>query len=108
AALAKEPADSPARPMLRAAQGGDAVRELARDAEVAPSGRYFAAMSLAEFGTAGDYAILEQLRHDPDSDVRVAAAYAMLQIDARAADAPTNRPGRDGSGTEPGSRHVAE
>jgi SSS family solute:Na+ symporter len=85
AALANEPDDSPARPMLRAALGGDAVRALARDAHVPPSGRYFAAIALAENGTAGDYTILTDLLDDPDADVRVGAAYAMLQIDGRAA-----------------------
>jgi SSS family solute:Na+ symporter len=87
-ALKTEPIDSPARVMLRAAQGEDAVRELARDAQVAPSGRYFAAMSLAECGTTQDYAILAQLLNDPDADVRVGAAYAMLQIDGRGAARP--------------------
>jgi SSS family solute:Na+ symporter len=87
ATLDKEPADSPARIMLRAAQGGDAVREMAKDTKVAPSGRYFAAMNLADNGTGGDYAILDALLNDPDSDVRVGAAYATLKIDARAASA---------------------
>jgi SSS family solute:Na+ symporter len=89
ATLDKEPADSPARIMLRAAQGGDAVREMAKDTKVAPSGRYFAAMNLADNGTGGDYAILDALLNDPDYDVRVGAAYATLQIDARAAAAAT-------------------
>jgi len=87
ATLDKEPADSPARIMLRAAQGGQAVREMAKDSKVAPSGRYFAAMNLAESGTTEDYAILDTLLNDSDSDVRVGAAYAALQIDARAASA---------------------
>jgi HEAT repeat protein len=87
--LRTEPLDSPARAMLRASLGGDAVRELARDAQVAPSGRYFAAMSLADCGTTQDYAVLAQLLNDADADVRVGAAYAMLRIDGRSA-APTS------------------
>jgi SSS family solute:Na+ symporter len=87
ATLDKEPADSPARIMLRAAQGGDAVREMAKDTKIAPSGRYFAAMNLADNGTGDDFPILDTLLNDPDSDVRVGAAYATLKIDARAASA---------------------
>jgi SSS family solute:Na+ symporter len=94
ATLEKEPADSPARIMLRTAQGGDAVRELAHDMKAAPSGRYFAAMNLADNGTADDYAILEKLLNDPDSDVRVGAAYAMLHIDARGSVAAPSTQGR--------------
>jgi HEAT repeat protein len=84
AALAKEPADSPARPMIRAALGGDEVRALARDAGGPPAGRYFAAMQLAEFGTARDFDILAPLLDDADSDVRVGAAFAILRIHRRA------------------------
>lgn len=95
AALAQEPDDSPARPMLRVALGGESTRALAQDAHVAPPGRYFAAMSLAERGTVSDYAILTGLLNDPDSDVRVGAAYAVLRIHGRtAATAPASAPGR--------------
>lgn len=83
AALAKEPADSPARAMIRAATGADSARVLASDEIVPPSGRYFAAMTLAETGTAGDQTLLAKLLDDPDSDVRVGAAYAILRIHGR-------------------------
>ena len=65
ATLKNEPDDSPARTMLRTALGGDAVGELACDIKVAPSGRYFAAMSLAETGTAGDLPILRPTARRP-------------------------------------------
>jgi SSS family solute:Na+ symporter len=96
AALGNEPADSPARTMLRAAAGGDAVRELARDPRVPPSGRYFAATWLADFGTAREDATLVPLLHDPDRDVQVGAALALLQIDRRAAAAAAAPPARSG------------
>jgi HEAT repeat protein len=70
------------------------VRELAQDMKTAPSGRYFAAMNLADKGTADDYPILEKLLKDPDSDVRVGAAYAMLHIDARGSVAAPSTQGR--------------
>jgi HEAT repeat protein len=91
AALEKEPPDSAARPMIRAAMSHEHVRKLATDSAVAPAGRYFAAMRLAELGSADDHALLEQLLNDRDADVRVAAAYATLAIDARAA-APSPEP----------------
>ena len=83
AALEKELPDSAARVMIHAAQGERAVRALARDTDVAPSGRYFAAMRLAECGTAEDLPVLTRLLNDPDSDVCVGAAYALLCIDGR-------------------------
>jgi SSS family solute:Na+ symporter len=93
-ALKSEPADSPARVMLRVAQGPDAARELAKDTQGPPSGRYFAAMYLAEHGAADDGALLGRLLNDSDADVCVAAAYAILQIDSRTgANAPSTRPG---------------
>ena len=92
-AAAKEPAESPAWPMLRAALGGEATRQLARDANVKPSARYFAAMSLADHGTPHDIPILTRLLDDADSDVRVGAAHAILQIERRgAATAPATKP----------------
>jgi SSS family solute:Na+ symporter len=106
AALAKEPAESPARPMLRAALGGEAARALARDAQGPAAGRYFAAMHLAESGTPRDHELLARLLNDADSDVRVGAAYAMLRIDARAAPAGTRSRALGGSSaiTTPGPR----
>lgn len=85
AAIRSEPADSPVRAILQLTQGPDAARAVAQDGRVAPSGRYLAAMSLAYNGTARDYETLAALLDNSDADVRVAAAFAMLQIDLRAA-----------------------
>lgn len=77
-ALETEPLDSPVRPALRAALSADAARDLARDAHVPPSGRYFAVMRIAEAGTALDYPLIKDLLDDANADLRVAAAYAAL------------------------------
>jgi HEAT repeat protein len=94
AALAKERAGSVAQSVMRAALGVDAAREMAQDPDAPQYARYSAAMCLAELGRARDHAILSRMLQDPDLDVRVAAAYATLQIDGRAAAAST-RPARD-------------
>jgi HEAT repeat protein len=86
AALSKEPTDSPAHGALAAAAGGDALRRLASSAS--PAARYTAAAALAEDGTASDRALLGPLLKDEDEDVRVAAAFAVLWIDARPAQIP--------------------
>lgn len=77
-ALATEPADSPERPILRAAVGGEAGRELLSDAKAPPGDRYFAAMFLAESGTASDYQRLVSLLRETNGDLRVSGAYALL------------------------------
>lgn len=86
AALAKEPADSPAHAALAAAVGGDARRRLLSSAS--PADRYTAAAAFAEDGTASDRALLDPLLSDADEDVRVAAAFAVLSIDARQVQTP--------------------
>jgi len=83
-ALKSEPADSPARVMLRVAGGVDSAREMVKDAVGPATGRYFAAMFLAERGTPEDRDSLSPLLNDGDADVRVAAAFALLQIEGRA------------------------
>ena len=93
AALAKQRAGSVAHSVMRAALGLGAAREMAQDPEAPQYARYSAAMCLAELGTARDYAILSRRLNDSDLDVRVAAAYATLQIEARAAGA-SSRPTR--------------
>ena len=83
AALVTEPADSSARSMLRAAVGGDALRELLGDTKLPPSDRYFAATFLAESGTPRDYPRLADLLCESHRDLRVSGAYASLKIDSR-------------------------
>jgi hypothetical protein len=78
--------------MLVAALGGDGARELAGDGTATPSARYFAAMSLADTGTPADYPLLDALLDAPDTDLRVGAATAVLQIARRH---PTTRPAGD-------------
>jgi HEAT repeat protein len=82
-ALVHEPANSPVRPMLLSALGGDSARELLRDTNASVGDRYFAALSLADSGSPVDYSLLQQLLTATSSDLRVGAAYAMLRIDAR-------------------------
>ena len=82
AALETEPHESPARPMIRAAAGGNVSRELLDDTTAAPGDRYFAAMFLAETGSPSDYPRLTGLLGDPYSDLRVSGAYALLSLDA--------------------------
>jgi HEAT repeat protein len=91
AALSREPADSLAHPVLRAAGSLDAAREMAQDPHAPPYGRYLATMRLAEMGEARDRAILLPLLDNADPDVRVAAAFAILNIHARFAAATTQR-----------------
>lgn len=94
AALEMEPSESPARPMLRAAAGGNSARELLGDTKAAAGDRYFAAMFLADSGAMSDYPRLADLLRDPHSDLRVGAAYALLKINARST--PSRSPlGRD-------------
>ena len=81
AALAHEPKDSLARPMLVAAVGGSALRDMLNDST--PNARAIAAMQLAEKGDAQDSHAIEKLLSDSDRDVRIAAAYALLRIDQR-------------------------
>ena len=83
AALVTEPADSSARSMLRAAVGGDALREQLGDTKLPPSDRYFAATFLAESGTPRDYPRLADLLCESHRDLRVSGAYALLKIDSR-------------------------
>jgi SSS family solute:Na+ symporter len=83
AALETEPHDSPARPMMRAATGGNRARELLDDTKAAPGDRYFAAIFLAESGSPSDYPRLTGLLDDSSSDLRVSAAFALLTIDGR-------------------------
>ena len=85
-ALAKEPADSPARGALAAAVGGDALRRLLSSGS--PPERYTAAAALAEYGTPSDRPLLDPLLSDADEDVRVASAFAVLWIDARQTQTP--------------------
>ena len=80
-ALAHEPIDSPARPMLVAIAGGAPLRAMLRDAS--PGARFVAAMQIAQEGGPTDAPGIERLLDDPDSDVRVAAAFALLNIDRR-------------------------
>lgn len=87
-ALKAEPAESPAYSLLKVALGGEAVRQLIQDAHTLPSGRYFAALSLAEFGTLRDRDILLLLIHDPDHDVQVAASFALLRLKSSATTVP--------------------
>jgi hypothetical protein len=82
AALAKEPADSPAYAALAAATGRDASRRLIPTGRT-PAVRYTAAAALADDGTPADRDVLDPLLANPDEDVRVAAAFALLSIDAR-------------------------
>jgi len=93
AALAKEPADSPAHAALAAATGREGSRQLISSART-PAARYTAATALAEDGTPADRDVLGPLLADPDDDVRVAAAFALLSIDARKTrtPAPATRP----------------
>jgi HEAT repeat protein len=79
-AMNKEPADSSLRPMLRAAIGGDSLRQVTADETLPAADRYFAAMFLADCGTPADDPILKPLLSDSNSDVRIAAAYALLKI----------------------------
>lgn len=51
----------------------------------APNERYETAEGLSLKGTAADYPVLDTLLHDADNDVRVAAANAIIKIEARAA-----------------------
>lgn len=90
-ACASEPADSPARVMLRVAQGAEAAREMLLDAHGSAEGRYVAAMCLAERGTADDRQALARLLEDSDADVRVAAAFAFLRLSDRLP-SPASRP----------------
>ncbi len=76
-ALRTEPRDSPARSMLIAAAGGQPVIELARSGST-PSGRYLAAMALAESPQLPADELLESMQQDPDQDVRIASAFACL------------------------------
>lgn len=85
AALGKEPPQSSMRPMLCVANRGDSLREIAADKKLPASDRYFAAMFLADDGHAADIPILKPLLEDSTRDVRIAAAYALLKIDAQQA-----------------------
>ena len=82
-ALATEPSDSSLLATFRAAVGGEAGRAVIRDLASPPGDRYFAAMFLADSGSPADYPILCEQLKDANSDLRVSAAYAMLNIDAR-------------------------
>ncbi len=88
-ALADEPINSLARPALVVAVGGAEMRQMATNAS-SPAARYAAAMGLAEQGTSEDQQCLRELTKDPDEDVRVASAFALLKIDlkVRATTAP--------------------
>jgi len=88
-ARSSEPADSPARAMLGVAQGAEAAREMLSDSQA--SARYAAAMLLAERGAADDRQALTRLLEDPDADVRVATAFALLRITDRQR-SPATRP----------------
>lgn len=87
AALAKEPADSPAHAALAAATGREGSRQLISSGRT-PAARYTAAAALADDGTPVDRDLLDPLLADPDDDVRIAAAFALLSIDARQARTP--------------------
>ncbi len=52
------------------------------DAEAPPGDRYFAAMFLAGSGTPHHFPVLATLLREANGDIRVAAAYALLTIDA--------------------------
>jgi HEAT repeat protein len=80
AALAQPSID--ATPILRAAASAIGSRDVIRDADALPTDRYFAAMFLADAGTHGDIALLKPLLSDSNSDVRIAAAYALLKLDS--------------------------
>ncbi|MGC1275110.1 MAG: HEAT repeat domain-containing protein [Planctomycetaceae bacterium] len=88
-ALAAEPLESPAKPFLVCAVGGDAVIELAQSAN-APAARYTAAMELAEQRSEAGLGALRSLVDDPDADVRVAAAFALLRRDGTRSSAPAS------------------
>lgn len=98
--LSVEPSDSPVRQQLRTLGTGDELRMMAKDRPGTASGKYTAAMWLAEVGKAEDIGLLKSLLDNKDSDVRVAGAYALIRIDARAKYA--NRTTR---ATVPGSRY---
>src|SRR5262249_51190011 len=83
AALEIEPQESPARPVMRAAAGGNRARELLDDTRAAPGDRDSAAMCPAESGSPSGYPRLTGLLDDPSSDLRVSGAFALLTIDAR-------------------------
>lgn len=56
------------------------------------SARHSAAMALADVGAPSDIPSLLPLIKDEDADVRVAAAFAMLSIDARSQSTPEAKP----------------
>jgi hypothetical protein len=87
AALDREPASSPARPLIVVALGGRPVRSLLADP--APAARYHAAMYLSGHGSRDDLEAIGRLLRDADPDVRVAAAYATLCIEDREPGATT-------------------
>lgn len=81
AALDRESSSSPARPLIVVALGGKPVRSLLVDLSAAA--RYHAAIYLSGDGTRDDAEALNRLLRDPDPDVRVAAAFAILRIGHR-------------------------
>ena len=80
-ALAKESPDSPSRPFIIAALGGEALRDFVRSSSSAGD-RYIALSQLARIGTGDDLALLWTTVDDSSADVRVASALAILRITA--------------------------
>jgi HEAT repeat protein len=81
AALAIAPTGSPAIAPLMVASGDPALRTLAHSSKI-PGVRYTLAMELAENGIVDDRDILQAILRDADEDVRVAAAYGVLNLSA--------------------------
>ncbi len=76
--------DTTARVAIVCALGGESLRELLMN-DSSSVARYSAAMELAGSGNdRNDVRLLKALVEDNDEDVRVAAAFALLKIDARA------------------------
>ena len=78
-ALKKEPTDSTARPYLIEAIGGEPLRELARTSPD-PATIYIALSELSRTGTPDDLELLWKSFENPNLDVRVASAIAILKI----------------------------
>ncbi|HZZ42498.1 MAG TPA: hypothetical protein VFE58_06145 [Tepidisphaeraceae bacterium] len=88
-AIKVEPIDSPAYSLMQVALGPDSARKLVQDNHIPPAGRYFAALSLAEFGTYHDHDLLLPLMRDSDHDVQIAASFALLRLAGPTATLPT-------------------
>jgi HEAT repeat protein len=70
----------------------DAARETLKSADNPAGRRYLACTFLADHGGDDDLPALARLLDDPDSDVRVGAAFALLRIGQR--NQPATKPGQ--------------